>query len=77
MREHGPLVDPTIYEREILRKAQAMSVRQLLSLTGLSQYYLWKVRNGEGRLHPRFWELITAVNRPGRFTVWERPCRAD
>ena len=60
-REHGSVADPTIYEREILPKMQAMSVRRLVSLTGLSEYYLWQVRKGDKRLHARFWETIASA----------------
>jgi hypothetical protein len=35
-----------------------MTVPALVSITGLSKYHLWKVRNGERRLHARFWDLI-------------------
>ena len=59
-REHGSVEDPTIYEREILPKMQAMSIRRLVALTGLSDYYLWQVREGEKRLHARFWERIAS-----------------
>lgn len=34
-------------------KMHDMSVRQLVVLTGLSDYYLWQVRKGEKRLHAR------------------------
>jgi hypothetical protein len=60
--EHGPVADPAVYEREILPKIRAMSVRRLVAITGLSDYYLWKIRKGEGRLHPRFWESIRGVD---------------
>jgi CRISPR-associated protein Cas1 len=60
-REHGSVADPTIYECEILPKLQALSVRQLVALTGLSDYYLWQVRKGEKRLHARFWERIASA----------------
>jgi hypothetical protein len=59
-REHGSVADPTIYEREILPKLQALSVRRLIALTGLSEYYLWQVRKGEKRLHARFWERLAS-----------------
>lgn len=62
-REHGPVADPTVYEREILPKVRAMSVRRLVALTGLSGYYLWRVRNGEGRLHARFWDRIEPASK--------------
>ena len=39
-REHGAVHDPTVYERDILPKIQGMSVRRLVALTGLSEYYL-------------------------------------
>jgi hypothetical protein len=59
-REHGPIPDRTIYQREILPKIQAISVQRLAALTGLSDYYLWQVREGEKRLHARFWERIAS-----------------
>jgi hypothetical protein len=60
-RQHGLVADPTIYEREILPKMQAMSVRRLVSITGLSEYYLWKIRKGQGGLHARFWHLVASA----------------
>jgi hypothetical protein len=60
-REHGSVEDPTIYEREILPKMQAMSIRRLVALTGLSDYYLWQVRKGEKRVHARFWDRIASA----------------
>jgi len=60
-REHGRPADPTAYEREILPKIQAMSVRRLVTLTGLSEYYLWQVRKGKKRLHARFWGAIASA----------------
>lgn len=63
-REHGLVADPGVYERDILPKIRAMSVRRLVSLTGLSEYYLWKIRKGEGRLHARFWDRIEASSKP-------------
>jgi len=60
-RENGPVADPTVYEREILPRIQGMSVRRLVELTGLSEYYLWRVRKGEKRLHARFWERIASA----------------
>jgi hypothetical protein len=56
-REHGR-GDPEVYEREILPQIQAMSVPQLMNLTGLSQFHCWKVRKGERRLHARHWWAI-------------------
>jgi hypothetical protein len=61
-REHGPVADPTVYEREILPKVRAMSVRRCVALTGLFEYLLWRVRNGEGRQHARFWGRIEAAS---------------
>jgi len=55
------VADPTVYEREILPKMQTLSVRRLVALTGLSEYYLWQVRKGEKRLHARFWERIASA----------------
>jgi hypothetical protein len=46
-REHGPVSDPRSNERDILPKMQTLSVRRLVALTGLSEYYLWQVRKGE------------------------------
>ena len=63
-REHGPVADPAVYEREILPRIRATSVRRLVALTGLSEYYLWKIRKGEGRLHARFWDRIEVARNP-------------
>ena len=57
-REHGN-GDPEAYEREILPSIQAMTVPQLMKLTGLSQFHCWKVRKGERRLHARHCEAVT------------------
>jgi hypothetical protein len=48
---------------------ESMSVRQLVSLTGLSDYYLWQIRNGLGLLHLAFG---MRSRRPPRST--ESPC---
>jgi len=57
-REYRPAADPAVYERDVLPRMRAMSTRSLVAITGLSKYYLWKLRRGQGRLHPRFWESI-------------------
>jgi CRISPR-associated protein Cas1 len=59
-REHGR-GDPKLYESEILPTIRAMTVPQLMKLTGLSQFHCWKVRRGERRLHARHWEAVLAV----------------
>jgi hypothetical protein len=57
-KEHG-IGDPARYEPEILPQIQAMSVPQLMNLTGLSQFHCWRVRKGGRRLHARHWEGLT------------------
>ena len=56
-REHGK-GDPEVYERDILPGIRAMTVPQLMKLTGLSQFHCWNVRKGERRLHARHWEAV-------------------
>lgn len=56
--EHGRVRDPARHDREVLPIVRKMSVRRLASLTGLSSHQCWRVRNGERRLHPRFWALV-------------------
>ena len=60
-REHGPVSDPSAYERDILPRMRAMSTRRLVAVTGLSEYYLWKLKKGQGRLHPRFWNAVVTT----------------
>ena len=63
-----------MYERDVLPRIQAMTVPQLVKLTGLSQFHCWKVRKGERRLHARHWDAIAnaglqaTVARPRRTT---------
>jgi hypothetical protein len=54
-REHGR-GDPETYEREVLPRIKAMTIPQLMNLTGLSQFHCWKVRKGDRRLHARHWD---------------------
>ena len=62
-REHG-VGDSELYDREVLPRIWAMTVPQLMKLTGLSQFHCWKVRKGERRLHARHWEaILLAVER--------------
>jgi hypothetical protein len=56
-RGHLP-VDPTAYEREVRPAIERMSVPELMKVTGLSQFYCWKVRKGDRRLHGRHWEAV-------------------
>jgi hypothetical protein len=56
-REHGR-GDPEMYELELVPRIQAMTVPQLMKLTGLSQFHCWKVRKGERRLHAGHWEAV-------------------
>jgi hypothetical protein len=59
-REYGR-GDPDRYKWEILPQIQKMTVPQLVSLTGLSQFHCWKVRKGERKLHARHWDVIEAA----------------
>jgi hypothetical protein len=47
---HGPRIRTVHVLLELtarLRKMPTLSVRRLVALTGLSEYYLWQVRKGE------------------------------
>jgi hypothetical protein len=57
-REHGR-GDPEVYDREVVPRIQAMTVPQLMRITGLSQFHCGKVRKGERRLHARHWRAIS------------------
>jgi hypothetical protein len=57
-REHGRDFDIDRYQTEVLPRLRAMTIPALAHVTGLSSYYLWRVRKGERRLHPRHWDLL-------------------
>lgn len=57
-RVHGRVRDPVRHDAEVLPVMRAMTVKQLAALTGLSEYHCWRVRKGDRRLHPRFWQRI-------------------
>jgi hypothetical protein len=57
-REHGRVFDVDRYETEILPLLHVMTLPALVHATGLSTYYLWRVKKGERRLHPRHWENL-------------------
>jgi hypothetical protein len=57
-REHGR-GDPDVYDGEILPRIRELTVRQLMKVTGLSQFHCWKVQKGERRLHARHWAGVT------------------
>lgn len=66
-RRSGPTWSEFLASQAHASIKSTMSVRRLVSLTGLSEYYLWRIRKGEGRLHPRFWASIRGVGeRSGR-----------
>jgi hypothetical protein len=56
-RKHGR-GDRGLYDREVVPRIQQMTVPQLMTVTGLSQFHCWKVRKGERRLHARHWEAV-------------------
>ena len=58
-REHGK-PDPVEYQNRIYPVIQRMTVPELVSVTGLSQYHCWRVRKGDSRLHARHWSSIVA-----------------
>jgi len=57
--------DPDLYEREILPTIRAMTVPQLMKVTGLSTYHLTLVRQGARRLHARHWQAILQADASG------------
>jgi hypothetical protein len=60
-REHGRTFDVERYESEILPRLQLMTIPTIAHATGLSSYYLWRVKKGERRLHPRHWDAVLRV----------------
>jgi hypothetical protein len=59
-REHGPVADPAVYEREILPRSGRFAFGGS-SPSPDYEYYLWGIRKGQGRLHARFWDLIASA----------------
>jgi CRISPR-associated endonuclease Cas1 len=57
-RQYGKEIDWEEYGQKVLPAIRAMTIPMLIRRTGLSQYYLWQVRKGQRRLHPRFWSEI-------------------
>jgi hypothetical protein len=57
-REHGRVFDVERYESEILPLVRSITISALAHATALSDFYLWRVRKGERRLHPRHWESV-------------------
>jgi hypothetical protein len=57
-REHGRTFDVARYESEVLPRMQSMTIPALAHATGLSGYYLWRIKKGERRLHPRHWDRM-------------------
>jgi hypothetical protein len=54
-REHGRAFDVERYESEVIPRLQSMTITAIAHATGLSSYYLWRVKKRERRLHPRHW----------------------
>jgi hypothetical protein len=58
-RANGRTFDLQRYESEILPRVRSMTTPALAHATGLSDFYLWRVKKGERRLHPRHWESVS------------------
>jgi hypothetical protein len=56
--EHGRTFDVERYKSEVLPRVLSMTIPALADATGLSSYYLWRIKKGERRLHPRHWASL-------------------
>jgi hypothetical protein len=66
---HNPQVfDPAVFLRDVLPLIQAVSVRRLAAMTGLSVGYCALIRRGLRTPHPRWWEVLTEISAGDRST---------
>lgn len=59
--QHGKLVDPFAFQREILPLIQGISLSRLQRVTGLSLRYVSLIRRGERTPHPRHWQRFLSA----------------
>jgi CRISPR-associated endonuclease Cas1 len=57
-RLNGKVHDWDRYEVEVIPVVEAMTVPELVHVTGLSRHYCWQVRSGKKRLHPMHWSRV-------------------
>jgi hypothetical protein len=64
-RLNGKVHDWDRYEAEVIPVIKAMTVPELVHVTGLS-HYCWLVREGKKRLHPMHWRRVIefGIRRP-------------
>jgi hypothetical protein len=61
-RLNGKVHDWDRYETGVIPMIEAMTVPELVHLTGLSRHYCWQVRAGKKRLHPMHWSAVIAFS---------------
>lgn len=61
-RLHGKVHDWDRYEVEVIPAVEAMTVPELVHMTGLSRHYCWQVREGKKRLHPMHWTRVMDIS---------------
>jgi CRISPR-associated endonuclease Cas1 len=61
-RLNGKVHDWDRYETDVIPVIEAMTVPELVHLTGLSRHYCWQVRAGKKRLHPMHWSRVIDFN---------------
>jgi CRISPR-associated endonuclease Cas1 len=53
--------DPVTYRTQVLPRLSAVTVPQMMTATGLTSGYCWKIRRGERVPHPMYWESLRRV----------------
>ncbi len=61
-RQHGKLIDPSAFEREILPLIQNVPLSRLARASGLSLRYISQIRRGERVPHPRHWAAFRHIS---------------
>ena len=59
-RLNGKVPDWDRYVADVIPVITAMTVPELVHVTGLSLHYCWQVRMGKKRLHPMHWSGVIA-----------------
>jgi hypothetical protein len=57
----GPF-DAQEFRLRILPKLRAVTIPEMMRVTGLSSSYCWRIRRGERILHPMYWESLRSLS---------------
>jgi len=58
--------DPEAFRSEILPRLQHATLPQMMTATGLTSGYCWRIRRGERVPHPMYWESLQSIRDAGR-----------